>query len=125
VAIFAGVLLLAMGTAAWLLRPQSSPTDTGQTLTVTMAGFRPAELEIPAGQPATVRLINPDSSFHTDGGGVHQFASPELGVDVKVQPESEAVVEIPASKPGTYTFYCDVCCGGKENPSMRGTVVVS
>jgi heme/copper-type cytochrome/quinol oxidase subunit 2 len=90
-----------------------------------MAGFQPAELEIPADEPTAVRLVNPDSSFHTDGGGVHQFASPELGVDVKVQPESEAVVEIPASKPGTYTFYCDVCCGGKENPTMRGTVVVS
>ena len=124
-AIFAGILLLVAGTAAWLMRPQASPTAADQTVTVTMAGFQPAELEIPADQPATVRLINPDSAFHTDGGGVHQFASPELGVDVKVQPESEAVVEIPASQPGTYTFYCDVCCGGKENPAMRGTVVVS
>ena len=122
-AIFAGVLLLVAGTAAWLLHPQASPAAAGETVTVTMAGFQPAELKVPAGQPATVRLINPDSSFHTDGGGVHQFAAPELGVDVKFQPESEAVVEIPASQPATYTFYCDVCCGGKENPAMRGAVV--
>jgi heme/copper-type cytochrome/quinol oxidase subunit 2 len=70
-------------------------------------------------------LVNPDSPYHTDGGGVHQFASPALGIDVKVQPQREAVVTIPAAKAGTYTFYCDICCGGKENPSMQGAIVVS
>ena len=124
--IFAGAVLIVAGATAWLLRPQAPSSEAAdQTVKVTMAGFQPAELEVPAGQPATVKLVNPDSPFHTDGGGVHQFASPELSVDVKVQPESEAVVEIPASKPGTYTFYCDVCCGGKENPTMRGTIVVA
>lgn len=123
--IFAGAVLIVAGAAAWLLRPPASPATTDLTVRTTMAGFEPSKLEIPAGEPATVRLVNPDTRFHTDGGGVHQFASPELGVDVKVQPESEAVVEIPASKPGTYAFYCDVCCGGKENPAMRGTIVVS
>ena len=124
--IFAGAVLIVAGATAWLLRPEAPSSEAAdQTVKVTMAGFEPAKLQIPAGEPATVRLVNPDSAFHTDGGGVHQFASPDLGVNVKVQPESEVVVEIPASKPGTYTFYCDVCCGGKENPAMRGTVVVS
>lgn len=124
--IFAGAVLIVAGTAAWLLRPQAPSSEAAeQTVKVTMAGFQPAKLQIPAEQPTTVRLVNPDSPFHTDGGGVHQFASPDLGIDAKVQPESEAVVEIPPTEPGTYTFYCDVCCGGKENPAMRGTLVVS
>lgn len=124
--IFAGAVLIVAGGAVWLLRPQAPSSEAAdQSVKVTMAGFEPAKLEVPAGQTATVTLVNPDSAFHTDGGGVHQFASPDLGVDVKVKPESEAVVRIPASKPGTYTFYCDVCCGGKENPAMRGAIVVA
>ncbi len=90
-----------------------------------MAGFTPPSLAVSANKPTTIRLVNPDSSHHTDGGGLHQFSAPGLGLDVKVQPKSETVFTIPASKTGTYTFYCDVCCGGKENPSMQGTIVVS
>ena len=48
-AIFAGVLLLVAGIAAWLLRPQASPAAADQSITVTMAGLQPAELKDPAG----------------------------------------------------------------------------
>ena len=125
-AVFVAVVVLVVGTAAWLLRPQQiSQGAVDQTIEVTMGGFTPPNLTIAAGKPATVRLLNPDSPHHTDGGGVHQFAVPALGLDVKVQPESDKVFTIPATKAGTYAFYCDVCCGGKENPSMQGTIVVS
>lgn len=125
-AIFVAVVILVIGVAAWLLRPQQiSQGAVDQTITVTMAGFDPPNLTLAAGKATRIRLINPDSSHHTDGGGVHQLAIPGLGLDVKVQPESDKVFTIPASKPGTYAFYCDVCCGGKENPSMQGKIVVS
>ncbi|HBY96256.1 MAG: cupredoxin domain-containing protein [Ardenticatenaceae bacterium] len=124
-AVFLVVTLLVVATAAWLLRPQTLPAGASRTVSITMAGFDPSTLTIPAAQPVTVRLVNPDTQFHTDGGGVHQFAVPELGLDVKVQPKSSALVTIPAVAPGSYTFYCDVCCGGKENPTMQGTLVVS
>jgi hypothetical protein len=26
---------------------------------------------------------------------------------------------------GTFTWYCDICCGGKENPSMQGKLTVT
>ena len=124
--VFAAVVVLVVGAATWLLRPQQiSQGSVDQTIEVTMAGFTPPNLAIAAGKPTTIRLINPDSSHHTDGGGVHQFAVPGLGLDVKVQPESDKVFTIPAAKAGTYDFYCDVCCGGKENPSMQGKIVVS
>jgi len=125
--IFIAVVALVAGAAIWLVRPQAPGVATAadQTVEVTMAGFTPPSLAVSANKPTTIRLVNPDSSHHTDGGGIHQFAAPELGLDVKVQPKSEMVFTIPATKAGTYAFYCDVCCGGKANPSMQGTIVVS
>ncbi|MBI4498065.1 MAG: cupredoxin domain-containing protein [Chloroflexi bacterium] len=122
--VFLAVVVLVVGVAFWLLRPPPSSQSADLTVTMTMAGFQPGRLTIPAGQPIAVRLVNPDSRFHTDGGGVHQFAIPDLGIDVRVQPESAMVVQLPAAQPGTYAFYCDVCCGGKESPTMQGAIVV-
>jgi cytochrome c biogenesis protein CcdA len=69
---------------------------------IDMGGFTPAELHIPTGRATTVRLVNPDSPYHSDGGGVHQFAVPDLGIDVKVQPRSSAVFTLvaPVSRSG-------------------------
>jgi heme/copper-type cytochrome/quinol oxidase subunit 2 len=55
----------------------------------------------------------------------HQFAVPDLGIDVKVQPRSSAVVTLPAAKAGRYAFCYDTCCGGKDNPTMQGKLIVS
>jgi heme/copper-type cytochrome/quinol oxidase subunit 2 len=64
--------------------------------------------------------------MHSDGGGWHQLAIPELGLDEKVGPRSTMTFEVPASAaPGEYAFYCDICCGGKENPSMQGVLKVT
>lgn len=87
-----------------------------------MAGFTPPTLAIAAGKLAIIRLINPDGSHHTDGGGVHQFAVPGLGLDIRAQPESDKVFTLPASKLVTYAFCCDFCCGEKENRSLQGTI---
>lgn len=91
----------------------------------TMEGFMPSVIRAKAGQPITIQLINRDTRFHTDGGGWHQFAIDELGVNAKVGPESTELVTLTPTRAGTYEFYCDVCCGGKENPSMRGRLEVS
>ena len=82
-------------------------------------------IDLRAGGPATIWLVNPDSSHHTDGGGVHGFTIPTLGIDVKVQPQSTQLVTLPDTAPGEYPFYCDTCCGGKENPTMNGTIRVN
>lgn len=122
--VFGGLVVIVLGAAVRILRPDGTDLTADQTVEITMAGFQPATLSVPAGRSTTVLLKNPDSPFHTDGGGVHQFAVPELGLDVRVQPRSAAVATIPAASPGSYTFHCDTCCGGKKNPSMRGTLVV-
>jgi len=97
-----------------------APADA--TLRIDMAGFTPPDLDLAAGRAVRLRIVNPDNSHHTDGGGVHGFAVPALGVDVKVPPLTTMVIAIPAAAAGEYAFYCDTCCGGKENPSMNGTI---
>ncbi|MHB1131572.1 MAG: cupredoxin domain-containing protein [Chloroflexota bacterium] len=123
---FAAVVVVVATAAFILVRPFSgSAAALGTGVKIDMAGFAPPTLTAKAGETVTIRLTNPDSEFHTDGGGKHQFAIPELGVDAVVNPKSEKAITFTASTPGTYTFYCDICCGGKENPSMRGTLTVT
>ena len=94
------------------------------SMRIDMGGFTPATLELAAGRATRLMLINPDNSMHSDGNGIHEFAVPKLGIDVKVPPQTNAIVTIPAAEPGEYAFYCDTCCGGKENPSMQGVIKV-
>ncbi len=125
VAVFLLLAITATVAAAILLWPRGGTDQAAdQVLQITMAGFSQPVISARAGQPLRLRLVNPDSPFHTDGGGWHQLAVPALGLDIRVPPRSQQVVEIPAAAPGEYEFYCDVCCGGKNNPTMRGVLRV-
>ena len=72
----------------------------------------------------TIRLSSLDNSHHTDGGGKHQWAVDELGVNIVAQPLGSQYATFTPQQAGSYTFYCDICCGGRANPSMNGTLVV-
>jgi cytochrome c oxidase subunit II len=123
---FLVIALAVFGAAVVLVSPpRSTVAADAIPVRVDMAGFEPKTIEVKAGTPVKLQLINPDSAAHSDGGGKHQFAIPELGVDAIVQPRSEQIVTFTPAKPGTYTFYCDICCGGKENPTMRGSLTVA
>jgi heme/copper-type cytochrome/quinol oxidase subunit 2 len=89
-----------------------------------MGGFNPSRIEARVGEPITLRLVNKDNRFHTDGGGWHQLAIDELGVDVRVPPLKTKEFTFTPNEARTYEFYCDVCCGGRQNPYMRGTLIV-
>ncbi len=102
--------------------PPASSASAG--VVISMGGFTPNRITVPAGQPVTLTLTNPDSQFHTDGGGWHQFAIDALQLDVRIPPHSEKTVTLPALTDGTYEFYCDICCGGRSNPSMLGVLEV-
>jgi plastocyanin len=92
-------------------------------LQISMSGYNPNSLTIGAGRSTTVEVVNSESPFH-DGGGLHNFVLPEVEIDTIIPAKSSVVVTLPALPAGTYTFYCDVCCGGKENPTMRATLIV-
>jgi heme/copper-type cytochrome/quinol oxidase subunit 2 len=58
-------------------------------------------------------------------GGVHTMIAPGLGLYEELPAESRSAVtwQVP-NAPGTYDVYCDTCCGGKDSPTMHGTIVV-
>lgn len=129
-AVFAVLVIGVLGLAGYYLksaffRPPPEPM-AGNVIDVeaSMSGFSMKEIRVKIGDPVTIRLTSLDTSAHTDGGGKHQWAVDELGVDVIAQPESSNTVTFTPDKAGTYTFYCDICCGGKANPTMNGQIVV-
>jgi plastocyanin len=129
-ALFGGLALVISSVAIALVvsRLQGPPaTDTAAIqVRASMGGFEPGALTVKAGQTVKVELASMDNSMHSDGGGWHQFAIDALGIDWKVGPLSSQVFEFTApATTGTYDFYCDICCGGKENPSMQGTLTVT
>lgn len=129
-ATFAVVSVLVLGAAGYLLvkalwRPEPPPM-AGNVIDIAadMGGFNRKELRIRVGESVTVRLTSLDNSHHTDGGGRHQWAVDELGVDIVAPPLGSSYKTFTPAKPGTYTFYCDICCGGRANPTMSGRLVV-
>ena len=123
---FALIALLVLGAGLWLAWPhQPAVAAARYSVDMSMAGFQPAALDIPAGEAVTVRLTNVDSPFHgITNGALHQFALDEIGLDIRLDARQSQVITLPPMATGTYTFYCDVCCGGKANKTMRGTLRV-
>ncbi len=130
---FGILLLLVIFAVGYFLAPVFVPKASGVTqvgsgkiinIQAAMDGFDIPEIHVKAGEQVTVNLTSLDNSMHTDGGGKHQFAIDELGVNLIAQPMSSNSTTFTATKPGLYTFYCDICCGGKANPTMNGKFVI-
>ncbi|GAB4577467.1 MAG: hypothetical protein Fur0022_01980 [Anaerolineales bacterium] len=127
---FALIVVVVLGLAGYLLQAAffkpAPPPMAGNVIDVTadMGGFDQDEIRVKVGEPVTIRLTSLDNSHHTDGGGKHQWAVDELGVSIVAPPEGSNFATFTPDRPGTYTFYCDICCGGRANPTMQGTLVV-
>ena len=97
---------------------------------LSMAGFTPAEVTVPAGQTVSLELWTTDAAPHLHNG-VHTMISDELDIHEELPAagptgESRKVVTITTpTKPGTYDIYCDTCCGGKASPTMHGKLTVT
>ncbi len=129
--LFVVIVIAIFGSAAYIVMSRNAsqePVDKDAIkMTITMAGFDPDVIQAKVGQPVKINLINPDNSMHTDGGGIHNFqlTGGLANVNITVQPESQNVFTFTPTEPGRYDWYCDSCCGGKDNPSMHGTLIVS
>jgi nitrous oxide reductase len=130
---FAFIVLLVVAAVVYLLAPifatqPSGIVQDGNTKTVNiqaaMDGFDIKEIHARVGETIKVNLRSMDNSMHSDGGGKHQFAIDELTVNIVAQPLSISGGTFRPNKPGTYTFYCDICCGGRANPTMSGKLIV-
>lgn len=124
------VALVILGLATYLLGKGFTapllPYARGNVIDIQadMGGFSVSEVRVKAGEPVTIRLTSLDNQYHTDGGGQHQWAVDEFGVSVIAPPKGANMVTFTPDKPGSYTFYCDICCGGRANPTMQGTLIV-
>jgi len=128
--LFAAIVLGVLGLAGYFLKTAffrpAPPPMAGNVIDVeaAMSGFDQKEIRVKVGEPVTIRLTSLDNSHHTDGGGQHQWAVDELGVSIVAQPLSSNYATFTPDKPGVYTFYCDICCGGRANPTMQGALIV-
>lgn len=127
---FALIGAVVLGLAGyWLVAAFSKPQLTqmsGNVIDVAadMGGFDTKLIRLKVGEPVTLRLTSLDNSHHTDGGGKHQWAVDELNVSIVAPPEGSSYATFTPTKAGTYTYYCDICCGGRANPTMQGTLIV-
>lgn len=120
--VLAAVLLAVMP----MLSTRPAPPAAGsREVIITMGGFSPAHIVEAAGKPISLTIVNPDSSFHTDGGGWHQFGSDQLKLDVRIPPRGRKTITLGPLQPGRYDFYCDICCGGRTSPSMQGVLEIT
>ncbi len=105
---------------------QRDRTDVAGSISmrISMDGFEPGTLEAAPGQTLTLDWWNQDEAMHLSGG-VHTLVSDTLGVDYALPAQSRETIELKApTTPGDYDFWCDSCCGGKDNPRMHGKLHV-
>lgn len=126
---FGIVVVVVLGLVVYLLTSSFSsktlpPAENTIDISASMSGFDQDVIRVKVGEPITIRLTSLDNHFHTDGGGKHQWAVDELGLNVIAPAQGSESVTFTPDKPGEYTFYCDICCGGRVNPTMQGTLIV-
>lgn len=130
---FIAIVAVVTVAVVYFLVPVFAPKASGITqdanakvvnIQAAMDGFDMQEIRVKLGETVKVNLRSLDNEMHTDGAGKHQFAIDELGVNIVAQPLSVASGTFVASKAGTFTYYCDICCGGKANPTMVGKLIV-
>lgn len=133
IGVFSGIVIAVVLAVVVFLTPvfstpASGVEQNGNTKVINiqagMDGFDMQTIRVQVGENVKVNLRSLDNEHHTDGGGKHQFAIDELGVNIVAQPMSVSSGTFVAKEAGTYTFYCDICCGGKANPTMNGKLIV-
>jgi plastocyanin len=129
-AAFAIVALVVLGVGGYLagsvfLGPRGTTDVAAATpMRISMAGFDPAVIRAKPGETVTLDWWNTDGAMHLQGG-VHTLVSDTLRVRLELPAESRRTVTLTAPMaPGDYDFWCDSCCGGRESPTMHGTLRV-
>lgn len=127
---FGALVLAVLGIGGYLAFGDflNRPADAAATGVIdvqsSMAGFTPSTIRVKAGQTVTLKWWTQDAAVHLQNG-VHTMVSPDLGLREELPAESTRMVTwtVP-DKPGTYDVWCESCCGGKDSPTMHGTIVV-
>lgn len=91
----------------------TAPAGFEVTVTATEFAFEPANIEVPAGVPVTIVLVN-------SGVIEHDFSIDALGLTIHADP-GETVRETVNFAAGTYEVHCTV--PGHHEAGMEGTLV--
>lgn len=119
-AIVVALVIVVAGTMLYLSTQRIIPIDSNaQQVRISMAGWDPARLTTKVGAPLRVDVMALDNAH----GAGHDFVLEALNINEYVG-STQKVFTLPANQPGQYTFYCSLCCGGKDSPTMVGTYTV-
>jgi plastocyanin len=123
VAILGGGIYLA---SSVFMGQRDKPSTPGAlAMRISMDGFDPNPIAAKPGETLTIDWWNTDASMHLTNG-VHSLVSDALSVHFELPAQSRKTINITApTTPGDYDFWCDSCCGGKDNPKMHGTLHVA
>lgn len=116
-AILVAVVVIAAGAMLYLSSGNNNPIDpNAQQVRISMAGWNPSTLTTKVGAPLKIDVMALDDAH----GAGHDFVLEALSINQYVG-STQKVFTLPADQIGQYTFYCSLCCGGKDSPSMVGT----
>ena len=119
-AVLTAVVMVVAGAMIYLSTQKAVPMDpNAQQVRISMAGWDPATLTTKAGVPLKVDVMALDDAH----GAGHDFVLGALNINEYVG-STQKVFTLPADVPGQYTFYCSLCCGGKDSPTMVGSYTV-
>jgi plastocyanin len=117
----AGAILLVVGIVAAVAdlfrtsRPATATSEGGGRAEVRLNArdfnFAPHAVVVPNGRTVTIVLL--DESLHS-----HTFTSPEMGVDVTLEPGESRTFTVNVHEAGQYGFYCRF----HQSSGMRGYV---
>ena len=100
-------------------------TSGAVAMRVSMDGFDPSPIQARPGETLTIDWWNTDGAMHLSNG-VHTLVSDVLRVRFVLPAGSRKTITLTApTTPGDYDFWCDSCCGGRDNPAMHGKLHVA
>lgn len=77
--------------------------------------FIPDPIKVNKGDIVILKITTPDVA--------HGFRLSEYGINERISPGEEVIVQFVADKEGEFEFFCNVPCG-RGHGGMRGTLVV-
>lgn len=128
-------ILSLLGVAALLLAGCTSNTPTSRLkLETDGIAFKQSELQVAAGEPVKLELINGDSLLHdfsidkipvkvtAETHEMHKMAGMNPDLHVSAAAGKTGTITFTALEPGTYTYYCTVA--GHREAGMEGRLIV-